>query len=67
MPIRPTSTTAWTGLAADWPSAINLHCGEWALISGNGNAGDTFATSSNAIGMNSFTCSSNLPFYCVEQ
>ncbi|TGK82421.1 hypothetical protein EHQ24_14320 [Leptospira noumeaensis] len=28
---------------------------------------NTSATSSNAIGMNSFTCISNLPFYCVEQ
>ncbi|MCW7469764.1 DUF1554 domain-containing protein [Leptospira kanakyensis] len=65
--IRPTSTTAWTGLAADWTSAVGLHCGEWALTSGNGNAGDTFATSSNAIRLNSFTCNSNLPFYCVEQ
>lgn len=64
--IRPTSTTAWTGLSADWTSNGN-HCGSWTVDSGNGNAGDTSGTGSAAIGFNNFPCNSNLPFYCVEQ
>ncbi|PJZ85056.1 DUF1554 domain-containing protein [Leptospira harrisiae] len=64
--IRPTSSTAWTGLSSDWTSNAN-HCGSWTLNTGNGNAGDTAGTGTSAIGFNSFTCNSNLPFYCVEQ
>lgn len=64
--IRPTSSTAWTGLSADWTSNVN-HCDSWGLSSGNGNAGDTAGTGTSAIGFNSFPCTSNLPFYCAEQ